>query len=178
MYALVREVYRRTARELQRLEANARSPLYAHLLEAYDGADVLRTAPAVVTRYHATYANLVDTNSSAYWMLQSVSRWCDPSAACATPRESPPLTPSPRPSLAPGGKRCRLGLRLDFVGALIVFGVALVAAAGKTTIDPCAWLAPPLPGTRARTRALALTAWALPARPRRASALQRWPACP
>ena len=43
-YAAIREIYRRSARELQRIEAIARSPIFAHLLESTEGGEIIRSA--------------------------------------------------------------------------------------------------------------------------------------
>jgi hypothetical protein len=64
-YAFLREMYRRTARELQRIEAVRRSPIYGHVTESAAGGALVR-AGGQESAYHGTNAGSASASRSPY----------------------------------------------------------------------------------------------------------------
>ena len=85
------QFYRRTSRELQRLDSISRTPIYTQFSETLSGVDVIRAyndsdrfirACRALFLKHASYARVVvdnerriNYNQRAYWMVQATNRW-------------------------------------------------------------------------------------------------------
>lgn len=102
-YVYIQRYYIATSRELRRLDALARSPVYAHFSETLSGAPTIR-AYCQQRRFIAEHMNRVDVHQRAYYASIAVNRW--------------------------------LAIRLESIGALVVFLAALFAVVGRRTIDP------------------------------------------
>lgn len=74
MYVLLFEYYRRTSRQLQRLEAVARSPVFNHVSETISGTEVIR-AYAMETDYLNTHADRLDLAAKVYFAQRGVESW-------------------------------------------------------------------------------------------------------
>lgn len=74
MYIFIQQYYRRTTRELQRLDNISKSPIYAHFTQTLDGLSTLR-AYRVEQRFILENQNHVDQNTRAFWLLNLVNRW-------------------------------------------------------------------------------------------------------
>jgi len=70
----VQRRYGASARELQRLESVARSPIFSAVSEAITGVTTIR-AFRQTARFQAAHASAVDTNLGAYFACQSTNRW-------------------------------------------------------------------------------------------------------
>ncbi|TPX40109.1 hypothetical protein SeLEV6574_g06782 [Synchytrium endobioticum] len=74
LYWLIQAVYRRTARELKRLDSITRSPLYAYVGESLNGISTIRAY-----REENTFINhndfLIDANNSPYYMTICAQYW-------------------------------------------------------------------------------------------------------
>lgn len=104
-YVLVSTWYRYVARDLKRLEAIARSPVYALFSETLSGLSTIR-AYASESRFISRAQGLINVDNK-FWMAQIFTvRW--------------------------------MGLRLEYLAALVVFLAAVfaVTAAQTTAIDP------------------------------------------
>jgi ABC-type multidrug transport system fused ATPase/permease subunit len=73
-FARVQRRYASSARELQRLESVARSPIFSGVGEALAGAATIR-AFAQQGRFASAAASAVDAHASAYFAFQSTNRW-------------------------------------------------------------------------------------------------------
>lgn len=73
-FSAVRRRYAASARELQRLESVARSPIFGAVSEALAGAATVR-ALGEGPRFRAELRRLVDSNLAAYFAQQSCNRW-------------------------------------------------------------------------------------------------------
>jgi ABC-type multidrug transport system fused ATPase/permease subunit len=71
---LSQRYFRRSNRELQRLDAMSRSPLVAHVTESLQGAVTVR-AFGLTDRFISRLQTLTDGNSQAMYNFQSASRW-------------------------------------------------------------------------------------------------------
>ncbi|KAJ3360663.1 hypothetical protein GGF31_002781, partial [Allomyces arbusculus] len=87
LYMLVQQYYRASTRELKRLDALTRSPLYAHLSESLDGLSTIR-AYAAQPRFLNQNAQLMDRNNRPYFHTITAARWLsvrlELMAACIT----------------------------------------------------------------------------------------------
>lgn len=90
--------FRATSRELKRLDAISRSPVYAHFTESLDGMSSIR-AYGAQDRMSAANATKLDANQNIYMISMSTNRW--------------------------------LSIRLEFLGALMVFSSAAFAIFNK-----------------------------------------------
>lgn len=73
-FLLLQQMYKRSSRELKRLEAVSRSPLYAQLVETANGLPTIR-AFRTEDRFSSVFSNQVDMNHCAYHMFASAGRW-------------------------------------------------------------------------------------------------------
>lgn len=129
-YYFTMQYYRRTSRELQRLDSISRSPIFNLFSETLSGVEVIRAYDAVPRFVCALGARTlprrisdvssstssslllaandrkINYNQRAYWIVQVTNRW--------------------------------LSLRLEFLGNLITFSAALFAVIGKANgVNPC-----------------------------------------
>jgi ABC-type multidrug transport system fused ATPase/permease subunit len=74
LYYYVQAFYRRTSRELKRLEALSRSPLYAHFSETLSGLPTIR-AFGQQSRFIQRSLTLLDINNRAAFMQLAIQRW-------------------------------------------------------------------------------------------------------
>ncbi|KAI9348567.1 P-loop containing nucleoside triphosphate hydrolase protein [Obelidium mucronatum] len=74
LYVGIQIFYRRTSRELKRIESISRSPLYAHISECMSGLSTIRAYNDEARFIEKTHA-LVDANSSPLYMLYTGQRW-------------------------------------------------------------------------------------------------------
>ncbi|KAJ3397885.1 Canalicular multispecific organic anion transporter 2, partial [Chytriomyces hyalinus] len=73
-YYFLQDMYRRTARELKRLDALTRSPLYSHITESMTGVNTIR-AYREQSRFIAKTDMLIDQNNKPYYLQQIGARW-------------------------------------------------------------------------------------------------------
>ncbi|KAI9335777.1 P-loop containing nucleoside triphosphate hydrolase protein [Obelidium mucronatum] len=73
-YYYVQAMYRATARELKRLDALTRSPLYSHINESMTGVNTIR-AYREQTRFLKKTDALIDQNNKPYYLQQLGARW-------------------------------------------------------------------------------------------------------
>ncbi|KAJ3229676.1 Canalicular multispecific organic anion transporter 2 [Chytriomyces hyalinus] len=73
-YYFLQDMYRRTARELKRLDALTRSPLYSHITESMTGVNTIR-AYREQARFMAKTDMLIDQNNKPYYLQQIGARW-------------------------------------------------------------------------------------------------------
>ena len=73
-FGRVQRRYGASARELQRLESVARSPIFSAVSEALSGVTTIR-AFRQVDRFQDAHAEAVNTNLAAYFACQSTNRW-------------------------------------------------------------------------------------------------------
>lgn len=66
--------YRRTSRELKRMDAITRSPLFAHFSETLTGLSTIRAYRQQQSFIQGNYLR-IDTNDRPYYLLQCSSRW-------------------------------------------------------------------------------------------------------
>ncbi|KAJ3215100.1 hypothetical protein HDU67_000804 [Dinochytrium kinnereticum] len=74
LYYFVQDVYRYSARELKRMDALTRSPLYAHISESIAGLTTIR-AYSVIEKFVAKTNGLIDTNNRPYYLQFTAQRW-------------------------------------------------------------------------------------------------------
>lgn len=74
LYFLITNRYRPVARELKRLDALSRSPIYTHFSETLSGLQVLRSFKRQKS-FSLSNENKVDDNLSAFFALKAVDRW-------------------------------------------------------------------------------------------------------
>ncbi|KAI9003964.1 P-loop containing nucleoside triphosphate hydrolase protein [Hyaloraphidium curvatum] len=74
LYIFMTRFYRYTAREIRRLEAISRSPLYNHLGETLNGLSTIRAFGAQ-DRFLAENRRRVNNNGACYYHMIAVSRW-------------------------------------------------------------------------------------------------------
>ncbi|KAI8612944.1 P-loop containing nucleoside triphosphate hydrolase protein [Chytriomyces sp. MP71] len=74
LYVTIQIIYRRSSRELKRIESLSRSPLYAHISECLAGLATIR-AYADQDRFIGKMHALVDANSSPMVLLFTGQRW-------------------------------------------------------------------------------------------------------
>jgi len=73
-YIFVMQYYRRTSRELQRLDSVSRSPIYSSFGETLSGVDTIR-AYNLGDKFCAENETRINYNMRAYWMVQVTNRW-------------------------------------------------------------------------------------------------------
>ncbi|KAI9331615.1 P-loop containing nucleoside triphosphate hydrolase protein [Obelidium mucronatum] len=74
IYYWLQAVYRATARELKRLDALTRSPLYSHINESMSGVSTIR-AYREQSRFLKKTDMLIDQNNVPYYLQQIGARW-------------------------------------------------------------------------------------------------------
>ncbi|KAJ3026911.1 UNVERIFIED_CONTAM: hypothetical protein HDU68_004835 [Siphonaria sp. JEL0065] len=74
IYYHFQSVYRANARELKRLDALTRSPLYAHVSESMTGVATIR-AYREQSRFINKTDSLIDMNNSPYYIQTTAARW-------------------------------------------------------------------------------------------------------
>ena len=74
LYVTVQTLFRKTSRELKRLEGVTRSPIFSAYQEALAGLDTIR-AFDVSKRFDRANTTRTDTNTSAYLHFQMAARW-------------------------------------------------------------------------------------------------------
>lgn len=103
LYIMIQQYYRKTSREIKRLDSISRSPVFIQLAEALTGLSTLRAFDLQERSRQRMELN-IDTNNQAFWKGNVINRW--------------------------------LGVRLDLIGALLIFVTALVAVITAGTVDP------------------------------------------
>jgi len=93
-YSIVQSFYRNSSRELKRLDATSKSPIYAHISETLSGLTTIR-AYGGEQRFQQQCQKRIDSNNQAVYIANMINRW--------------------------------LGLRLDWIGALLVGATGIVA---------------------------------------------------
>jgi ATP-binding cassette, subfamily C (CFTR/MRP), member 1 len=73
-YAIVQSFYRNSSRELKRLDATSKSPIYAHISETLSGLTTIR-AYGSETRFQVTCEKRIDTNNQAVFIANMINRW-------------------------------------------------------------------------------------------------------
>ncbi|XP_003391839.2 PREDICTED: canalicular multispecific organic anion transporter 2-like [Amphimedon queenslandica] len=75
VYLIVQRFYIATSRQLKRLEATSRSPIYSHFKESVDGVSSIR-AYNVAERFRLQFEFYVDTNQAVlYFSENAIIRW-------------------------------------------------------------------------------------------------------
>ncbi len=74
VYLTVQNYFRKTSRELKRIEGVTRSPIFSSYQELLAGLDTIRAFDATASFYQAN-TRRTDLNTSAYLMFQMSSRW-------------------------------------------------------------------------------------------------------
>ena len=74
-FVYLRAVFVRTTREIKRMEAMARSPVYAHLSTTLAGLSVIRNHPGMQERFRFEYENHQDAHTRVFFVFVVVSRW-------------------------------------------------------------------------------------------------------
>lgn len=75
LYGIQRD-YRRSSREMQRIENVTRTPIYSHLGEALNGSTAIRAlGPRVRTQYERGIETRADGNQSSLWYLRVSGFW-------------------------------------------------------------------------------------------------------
>jgi ABC-type multidrug transport system fused ATPase/permease subunit len=123
VYYFVQAVYRKSSRELKRIESVSRSPLYAHISESISGLPTIRAYGEQI-RFTERVERMIDANSSPQYLLYTGQRW--------------------------------IQLRLETVGNLLVFSVALFAAGNRVSLNFFAYFESPLIYVGSRTNSLRL----------------------
>ena len=82
--------YRRTSREIKRLEATYRSPIYAHFTESLHGVACLR-AFKLVRRFEDASHERIDALNRVFWPMISCNRWLGLRLELCGEMSSPPL---------------------------------------------------------------------------------------
>lgn len=102
VYFFVQRFYVSTSRQLRRLEAQSRSPLYNHFGETISGASVIRAFDAE-DRFIKISDDRVDLNQKFSFARIGANRW--------------------------------LGIRLEFLGNIVIFAAAMFAVLARGHID-------------------------------------------
>ena len=103
IYFKFAQYYRKSAREIKRLDNLLRSSLYAHFSESLSGLATIR-AYREQDRFLKHNEDMIDTENRAYLLTIYNQRW--------------------------------LGLRLDILGGLLSFIVAIIAVTQRYSISP------------------------------------------
>ena len=74
VYVKVQNYFRKTSRELKRIEGISRSPIFSSYQEMLSGLDTIRSFD-VSKRFIAENKKRVDFNTSSYLLFQMASRW-------------------------------------------------------------------------------------------------------
>lgn len=74
IYYFVQDIYRASSRELKRLDAISRSPLYAHFGETLTGLPTIR-AYRVQTRFIDQCEKYFNATNAPYFLVLSSTRW-------------------------------------------------------------------------------------------------------
>lgn len=74
IYYFIQDIYRASSRELKRLDAISRSPLYAHFGESLSGLTTIR-AYRVQDRFVKLCESYFDATNSPYFLVLSSTRW-------------------------------------------------------------------------------------------------------
>ena len=74
IYLQVQNYFRKTSRELKRIEGISRSPIFSSYQEMLSGLDTIRSFD-VSKRFIAENKKRVDFNTSSYLLFQMASRW-------------------------------------------------------------------------------------------------------
>ena len=104
-YYWIQTVIRPTGREAQRLEAIARSPIFAHYAESLNGVDTIR-ATGLVQTFSSRLDQMLNHHARTWYTLTSSARW--------------------------------VGLRLEFLAALVVFSGSVSVSLAPTSAIPTA----------------------------------------
>lgn len=101
-YTTIQGFYIPSSRQLQRIEAVSRSPVFSHFQETIEGTETIR-AFREEKRFMATSTEKINNNIKIYYMLVAANRW--------------------------------LAVRLEMVGAAVVFSSALFSILGSGYIS-------------------------------------------
>eukprot|EP00051_Salpingoeca_urceolata_P017449 m.237611 g.237611 ORF g.237611 m.237611 type:complete len:1401 (-) comp18957_c0_seq3:248-4450(-) len=71
----LRMYYVRTSRQLKRLEAVERSPVYAHLSTTLSGLPVIRAHPGATDSFRDTFHTFQDSHTRLFFLFVATSRW-------------------------------------------------------------------------------------------------------
>ncbi|KNC82174.1 hypothetical protein SARC_05532 [Sphaeroforma arctica JP610] len=74
LYMVLQQFYRRSSREIQRLESTSRSPIYQHFNETLSGVATIRSYKQQ-DRFIAFNRRMVNINNRSYNILQIGNRW-------------------------------------------------------------------------------------------------------
>lgn len=74
MFIVLGMYYRPSARELRRLDALLRSPIYEHITESLAGITVIRSLGALKTTVDRNTSN-INTENAPYWLSVACQRW-------------------------------------------------------------------------------------------------------
>ncbi|RWS03379.1 multidrug resistance-associated protein 1-like protein, partial [Dinothrombium tinctorium] len=76
LYYIIQKFYVTTSRQLNRIEATTRSPVYSHFSETVTGTTSIRAYGAVKPFIEECHSR-IDTNHSAYFAFISANRWLE-----------------------------------------------------------------------------------------------------
>lgn len=102
LFFIYQRQYKKSSRELKRLDGIAYSPIYALFVQTLEGNRIIR-AFGFQSEFSTAFDLLVDQHNSSYYMFQTVGRW--------------------------------LGVRLDYVAAIIVVCTAFAIVVAGDSID-------------------------------------------
>jgi ATP-binding cassette, subfamily C (CFTR/MRP), member 1 len=74
VYVIIQQIYRRTSRELRRIDSISRSPLYSHFSETLNGLSTIRAYHRQIS-FIQTNFNKIDTNQRANYPQLAVQRF-------------------------------------------------------------------------------------------------------
>ena len=75
VFVWLRGYYVKTARDVKRIEATARSPVYAHLGQTLNGLPVLHALPGATEKYQSMFEEYQDDHIRSWLAFIVVSRW-------------------------------------------------------------------------------------------------------
>lgn len=109
VFFLIQNYYRKSSRELKRLDSITKSPVFAHFSESLSGLSTIRIFDSKKRFLHRT-SDLIDENNKAFLILNFINRW--------------------------------LGVRLDFLGAIVLLSstMLILAVYGNPNIAALAGL--------------------------------------
>lgn len=73
-FLVLQTVYKRSSRELKRLDGISFSPIYSEFVQSFNGLSTIRAFKSEAV-FSSTFDDLVDRNQAAYWCFQIAGRW-------------------------------------------------------------------------------------------------------